>query len=67
MGEKDMQDNLPTSVTSCNMVYLPNIGYVLAIKQWNRTPPEDDDIPGLEFKFTINGVHYYKSPCARGS
>ncbi|KAF7399396.1 hypothetical protein HZH68_007988 [Vespula germanica] len=65
MGEKDMQDNLPISVTSCNMVYLPNIGYVLAIKQWNRTPPEADDIPGLEFKFTINGVHYYKSPCAR--
>ncbi|KAK2581615.1 hypothetical protein KPH14_002118 [Odynerus spinipes] len=65
MGEKDMENNLPTSVASCNMIYLPNIGYVLAIKQWTNTPSDTNDIPDLEFKFTINGVHYYKSPCAR--
>ncbi|KAG7204200.1 hypothetical protein KM043_002034 [Ampulex compressa] len=65
MGEKDMQEHLPPYITECNMLYLPNIGYVLAIKAWNATPPEDEALPGLEFRFTINGVRYYKSPCAR--
>ncbi|XP_076666275.1 mutS protein homolog 5 isoform X2 [Andrena cerasifolii] len=65
MGERDMREHLPASVTECNMLYLPNIGYVLAINKWNPTPPEDVTFPDLEFKFSINDVHYYKSPSAR--
>ncbi|XP_076284158.1 mutS protein homolog 5-like isoform X2 [Lasioglossum baleicum] len=65
MGEKDLREHLPASVTGCNMVYLPNIGYVLAINQWQPTPPEDVEIPDLEFKFSINDVHYYKSFSAK--
>ncbi|CAK9809162.1 MutS protein homolog 5 [Anthophora plagiata] len=65
MGEKDMREHLPPSVTGCNMLYLPNIGYVLAINKWNPTPPEDVAIPNLEFKFSINQVHYYKSSSAK--
>lgn len=48
------------------MVYLPNIGYVLAINEWHPTPPEVTELPDLEFKFSINGVHYYKSSSAKG-
>lgn len=67
MGEKDMREHLPSSVTGCNMLYLPNIGYVLAINEWNPTPPtKDATYPGLEFKFSINQVHYYKSSSAKG-
>lgn len=66
MAEKDMQEHLPRSVTGCNMLYLPNIGYVLAINKWDPTPPEDVTFPNLEFKFSINRVHYYKSPSAKG-
>ncbi|KOC63328.1 MutS protein like protein 5 [Habropoda laboriosa] len=65
MGEKDMREHLPPSVTGCNMLYLPNIGYVLAINKWNPTPPEDVTLPNLEFKFSINQVHYYKSSSAK--
>lgn len=66
MAEKDMQEHLPRSVTGCNMLYLPNIGYVLAINKWDPTPPEDVTFPNLEFKFSINRVHYYKTPSAKG-
>ncbi|XP_043255109.1 mutS protein homolog 5-like [Colletes gigas] len=65
MAEKDMRDNLPTSVTGCNMLYLPNIGYVLAISKWNPTPPEHAAFQNLEFKFSIGDVHYYKSSSAK--
>ncbi|XP_076657430.1 LOW QUALITY PROTEIN: mutS protein homolog 5-like [Halictus rubicundus] len=65
MAEKDMRDHLPASVTGCNMVYLPNIGYVLAINKWNPTPPEDMEFPNLEFKFSVKDVHYYKSFSAK--
>lgn len=61
-----MLEHLPASVTGCNMLYLPNIGYVLAINKWNPTPPEDVTFPDLEYKFSINDVHYYKSSSAKG-
>nr|XP_012150029.1 PREDICTED: mutS protein homolog 5-like [Megachile rotundata] len=66
MAEKDMREHLPSSAAGCNMVYLPNIGYVLAINKWNPTPPEEDVVfADLEFKFSINNVHYYKSSSAK--
>ncbi|XP_076383858.1 mutS protein homolog 5 [Megalopta genalis] len=65
MAAKDMREHLPASVTGCNMVYLPSIGYVLAINKWNPTPPDDAEIPNLEFKFSVKDVHYYKSFSAR--
>lgn len=49
------------------MVYIPNIQYLLAVTRWDGPPPEDPEIPGLEYKFTIEGVHHYKTPAARGN
>lgn len=60
-------DNLPDNVETCRMIYVPDIQYCLAITSWNGPPPSDDEeIPGLEFKFIINGMRYYKSDGARG-
>ncbi|KAK0178249.1 hypothetical protein PV328_002219 [Microctonus aethiopoides] len=59
-------DNLPDNVETCRMIYVPDIQYCLAITSWNGPPPSDDEeIPGLEFKFIINGMRYYKSDGAR--
>lgn len=63
-GAKDIP-NLPESVESWLMVYIPNIQYLLAITQWKNGPPNDPQIPGLEYKFTIENVHHYKSPAAK--
>ncbi|EFN76321.1 MutS protein-like protein 5 [Harpegnathos saltator] len=65
MGQKDMQEHLPPSVTTCKMVYIPNIGYLLAITGWNPSPGDDTDLPNLEFKFVSNNIRYYKSPGAK--
>lgn len=66
MGEKDMKDHLPSSVTTCKMVYIPNIGYLLAIIGWNPSPADNADLENLEFKFVSNNIRYYKSPSAKG-
>lgn len=66
MGEKDMKEHLPASVTTCKMVYIPNIGYLLAITGWNPSPADNADLGNLEFKFVSNNIRYYKSPSAKG-
>lgn len=66
MGEKDMKEHLPASVTTCKMVYIPNIGYLLAITGWNPSPADNVDMENLEFKFVSNNIRYYKSPSAKG-
>ncbi|KYN27043.1 MutS protein like protein 5, partial [Trachymyrmex cornetzi] len=65
MVEKDMKENLPASVTTCKMVYIPNLGYLLAITGWNPSPADNVDLENLEFKFASNNIRYYKSPTAR--
>ena len=66
MAEKDMEENLPASVTICKMVYMPNIGYLLAVTGWNPSPADNVDLQNLEFKFVSNNIRYYKSPKAKG-
>ncbi|XP_033212595.1 mutS protein homolog 5-like isoform X2 [Belonocnema kinseyi] len=63
-GAKDLP-NLPENIETCLMVYIPNIQYLLAVTRWDGPPPDDPEIPGLEYKFTIEGVHHYKTPAAR--
>ncbi|XP_011688999.1 PREDICTED: mutS protein homolog 5-like [Wasmannia auropunctata] len=66
MGQKDMKEHLPDSVTICKMVYIPNIGYLLAITGWNPSPAEKAVLEqNLELKFVSNNTSYYKSPSAR--
>ncbi|KAH0955065.1 hypothetical protein HN011_005583 [Eciton burchellii] len=65
MGEEDMKKHLPASVTTCKMVYIPNIGYLLAITEWNPSPADKINLENLEFKFVSKNVRYYKSPGAK--
>ncbi|XP_044577035.1 mutS protein homolog 5-like [Cotesia glomerata] len=58
-------ENLPPYVEKCIMVYIPDIQHCLAITEWNGPPPDDEMIPGLEFKFSLNNIRYYKSNGAR--
>lgn len=65
MAEKDI-GKYALVMKSCRMIYVPNICYVLAVTVWDGEPPNDDTVPGLEFKFSINGIRHYKSDGARG-
>ncbi|KAG8041920.1 hypothetical protein G9C98_007224, partial [Cotesia typhae] len=49
-------ENLPPYVEKCIMVYIPDIQHCLAITEWNGPPPDDEMIPGLEFKFSCNNI-----------
>ncbi|XP_043276962.1 mutS protein homolog 5-like [Venturia canescens] len=62
-AEKDMK-KYPSIMEKCRMIYLPDIRYVLAITE-GTSSGDETAIPGLEFKFTINGVRHYKSDGAR--
>ncbi|XP_066594370.1 mutS protein homolog 5-like [Prorops nasuta] len=65
VAEKHLE-SLPSGASGWNMLYFPNIGYVLGITSWNKTPQSAEPIlPNFEYKFTINGTMCYKCPAAR--
>ncbi|XP_012275767.1 mutS protein homolog 5 [Orussus abietinus] len=64
MSRKEF-NQLSSIVAACRMMYFPDICFVLAITEWNGEAPDDNEVPGLEFKFTINNIRYYKSAIAR--
>ncbi|KAF7996470.1 hypothetical protein HCN44_002102 [Aphidius gifuensis] len=65
-AEKELK-NLPNIINGFRYVYLPGIGYLVVITEWNNhAPPEEpEEIPGLEFVFSSNGTRHYKSNGAR--
>ncbi|RZF43917.1 hypothetical protein LSTR_LSTR007253 [Laodelphax striatellus] len=58
----DMQD-LPASMASYYMVYVPEVGYMVAVKEWNSAMSDQSiqNVPGLKFQFKANGIAHYKS------
>lgn len=64
-AEQEIED-LPDEVETCAMLYFPDICFVLAITKWKGEPPEDVELPGMEFKFQLNGVRHYKTERATG-
>ncbi|XP_025111606.1 LOW QUALITY PROTEIN: mutS protein homolog 5-like [Pomacea canaliculata] len=53
---------LGENVTACNVIYMPQICYLLAIpKAEGLINEEDFTMPGLQFMFESNGVLHYKS------
>ncbi|XP_029163563.1 mutS protein homolog 5-like isoform X2 [Nylanderia fulva] len=65
MAEKDMIEHLPSWVTTCRMVYIPNIGYLLALTQRNPSPADNENFQNLELKFVSKDTRYFKSPGAK--
>uniref|UniRef100_A0A8D8V662 MutS protein homolog 5 n=1 Tax=Cacopsylla melanoneura TaxID=428564 RepID=A0A8D8V662_9HEMI len=56
-------ESLPPYVESCRIIYVPEIGYLLTIKQWKeKLTQEEMNFPGLEFKFAAKDYLHYKSP-----
>ncbi|XP_071799824.1 mutS protein homolog 5-like isoform X1 [Asterias amurensis] len=55
-------NRLSADIEECNVIYLPQLGYLLAIpcsSQMQKT--SDFEIPGLEFVFLSNNMVHYKS------
>jgi DNA mismatch repair protein MSH5 len=58
--------NLSEDIQECNVIYLPQLGYLLAIPKGDSMEEEDDfEIEGLQFVFFSNNTVYYKSQRTR--
>lgn len=81
VGEMELA-KLPPSIESCCVIYLPHVGYLLAIPPFtiepfrsaNMTSYSHDssllidsyDIPGLQFMFSTSDMVVFKSPLCSG-
>ncbi|XP_044266292.1 LOW QUALITY PROTEIN: mutS protein homolog 5-like [Tribolium madens] len=56
-------EQLPDYLHECAIVYLPEMGHLIAIKEWelNCNPEELKDL-GFQFMFTLRGTIHYKNP-----
>lgn len=58
---------LPDCIRTCSMVYMPQVGYLLAVDPWSTFDEEDKasmELPDLKFMFVSNGqVHYKSAKC----
>lgn len=52
-------DNLPSFLEECAVVYLPEMGHLISIKEWEEDcNPEALDYLG--FKFVVSTVNYFQ-------
>jgi hypothetical protein len=42
-------------------VYIPEVGYAIAVTKWRKSISTYKNIPNLQYKFTANNVDYFKS------
>ncbi|XP_044754707.1 mutS protein homolog 5-like [Coccinella septempunctata] len=56
-------EELPDFLTECAVVYLPEMGHLVAVKEWEpNCNPEELGTIGYKFMFTVGGSIHYKSP-----
>ncbi|XP_023239367.1 mutS protein homolog 5-like isoform X4 [Centruroides sculpturatus] len=61
VAQKELE-KLSSEIQECSVIYLPQLGYLLAIPLTEKMKTEECyDIPGLEFIFFSNNVVHYKS------
>ncbi|XP_078316540.1 mutS protein homolog 5-like isoform X2 [Crassostrea virginica] len=59
-------ERLSDDIQECNVIYLPQLGYLLAIPRLDYMQTEEDfDMSGLEFVFLSNNMLHYKSERTR--
>ncbi|XP_064626771.1 mutS protein homolog 5-like [Lineus longissimus] len=59
---KSELEKLSDDVEECNVIYLPQLGYLLVIPKPDHYQTDEDlKIPGLNFMFLSNNVCHYKS------
>ncbi|XP_069675705.1 mutS protein homolog 5-like isoform X2 [Periplaneta americana] len=55
-------NHLPSYIRECNVVYIPEIGYLLALPAWKDNMIDEDWIvPNLDFMFKLESVGHYKN------
>ncbi|KAJ8964564.1 hypothetical protein NQ314_004868 [Rhamnusium bicolor] len=56
-------NDLPDFLNECSVVYLPEMGHLIAIKEWepNCNPEQLQDL-GFQFMFTLRNMIHYKNP-----
>ena len=56
-------DELPDCMKSCTMIYVPQLGYMLAVDPWPQMPQDKSELnfPDLKFMFFANNVPHFKS------
>ncbi|KAL4713849.1 hypothetical protein ACJJTC_015503 [Scirpophaga incertulas] len=53
---------LPDFVQECSMVYMPHLGYLLAVRTWSSPLTADQkELPDMKFMFQNNDFIHYKS------
>ncbi|XP_032221965.2 mutS protein homolog 5 isoform X2 [Nematostella vectensis] len=59
-------NKLNPSIVECNVIYLPQLGYLLAVPRTTEMKEEKDfEMDGLDFVFLSNNMVYYKSASTR--
>nr|XP_037866807.1 mutS protein homolog 5-like [Bombyx mori] len=53
-------ERLPSFIEECSMLYMPHLGYLLAVKVWDGMGAREE-LPGLKFMFQNNEFVHYKS------
>ncbi|XP_031779842.1 DNA mismatch repair protein MSH5 [Nasonia vitripennis] len=53
--------SLPPEIENYNLVYVPEVGYVIAVTKWRSPALGNKNILNLEYKFTTRNIHYYKN------
>lgn len=62
VAEEEVVD-LPECMSVCTMMYLPQIGYMLAVQPWEDELDESElEFPNLQFMFSANSVLHFKTP-----
>ncbi|XP_013398574.1 mutS protein homolog 5 [Lingula anatina] len=56
---------LSEDILECNVIYLPQLGYLLAIPKSKFLEEKEYQVPGLDFMFFSNDTSYFKSARTR--
>ncbi|XP_060528669.1 mutS protein homolog 5-like isoform X2 [Cylas formicarius] len=55
--------DLPDYINECKIVYLPEMGHLMALKEWELgCDPEQLQHLGFQFMFSLGGMIHYKNP-----
>jgi hypothetical protein len=57
---------VPDFMTECTMVYVPHVGYILAVVPWwkpDEPTPDLENFEGLKFVFCSEGTPHFKTKC----
>lgn len=65
MSSADLK-TLPYEIENCHLVYIPEIGFVIAVIKWKIPVMQQYYIKSLEYKFSIGKTKYYKSFLTKG-